>query len=82
MKDYKRLISPLIFFMVFSFYWVAVFGVSVRRVLVVLTLGTILWSIYNLLKEPVLSGKVMIIVMLVAITSLLFVIITVSKTGW
>jgi hypothetical protein len=52
-----------------------------RRVVVVLTLGSILWSIYNLLKEPA-KPKTIILTTITAVLSLVLLIGTVSQTGW
>jgi uncharacterized membrane protein len=82
MKERKWVFLPLIFSVMLSFYRGELWGVFVKRGLVVLTLGSVLWSFYNLLKEPVIVVKMIITGILIGVISLLLVILTLSKTGW
>jgi hypothetical protein len=68
--------------MIVSLNWFVEIEVYVRRGMVLLTLGTILWFIYDLLKEPVLPGQLVIVVFLVSLFSILLVLGTLLKIGW
>lgn len=53
-----------------------------RRSLAILTLGMVLWFIYEQLKEPDLEGRLIIILCVIVVTSVLLVLGTLLKTGW
>lgn len=82
MKNLKSALLPLLLCMMLFLYRASLLNIFVRRGLVVLCLGTILWSIFKLLKEPVLNVKRIITVTLIGVISFLFVIVTLSNTGW
>lgn len=82
MKVSKILFLPLTLSVIVFLHEEAGLGAIVRRCLVVLTLGTILWIIYNLLKEQIFPIRMIIFATLVAVASFLLIIATLSKTGW
>jgi len=56
--------------------------VYVRRGVVLLTLGTILWVIFEQLKAPILRGKLVLFVFFVSFICILLVLGTLLKMGW
>ncbi|OIK12141.1 hypothetical protein BIV60_16860 [Bacillus sp. MUM 116] len=82
MKNLKWAFLPLLFSVMLFFYRASIINVFVRRCLVILCLGTILWTIYTELKEPVLNGKMIFTITLIGVISFLFVIVTLSNIGW
>lgn len=55
---------------------------GMRRSLIILTLGTILWTVYQVLKEPAVSVKKISIVAFVAAVSLSLIAAVLKETGW
>jgi hypothetical protein len=55
---------------------------SIRQTLIILILGTILWLLYQLLKEPPKPIKIIAFTTLASVVSIVNVIITLVKTGW
>lgn len=53
-----------------------------RKVVIILTLTSILWSIYNLLKEPSTPKKLIVMTIISSVISIVFVLATLLKTGW
>ncbi|MFT4415003.1 hypothetical protein ACLM5H_14170 [Fredinandcohnia humi] len=82
MKGSNIIFLPLIFSIIFSLHLVIDVPVYMRRVLALITLGTVLWFIYYHLKEPVLVGRNIIVVILLTVFTVLLVLITLFKTGW
>jgi hypothetical protein len=81
MKD-KWIFAPLLFSIVVSFYRADLFESFVRRGLVILTLGAILWSFYRVLKEPKLVVKKIMTAIIIGVLSFLLIILTLINTGW
>jgi hypothetical protein len=53
-----------------------------RRMMIVLTLTTVLWSVYQLYKDRFQNKKMFIMTSISSVVSVVFVIITFVKTGW
>jgi hypothetical protein len=53
-----------------------------RRVMLVLTLGTVLWSLYQVGKDGWNNKKVMVMTSVTSMISVTVVIFMVVKTGW
>jgi hypothetical protein len=82
MKVRKIIILPLILSIIFSSNWANDIATYMRRGLAILTLGMILWFIYEHLKEPDLAGRNIIVLSVIVVTSVLLVIGTLLNTGW
>jgi hypothetical protein len=82
MKGRKILFLPLLLSIIFSSNWVIDIATYLRRGLVILTLGMILWFIYDHLKEPDLPGRIIIVLCVIVVSLVLLVLGTLLKTGW
>ncbi len=82
MNLYKLMLLPLILSIIVACNVFIEMANSARRGLIVLTLGSILWFVYEQLKEPVVSIQLVIVVFVFSMTSVLLVVWTLFKTGW
>lgn len=82
MKNCKGLFLPLIFSIMSLFCTGELVGFLVRRGLVILTLGIILWTIYKQFGEPILVVKRIVTVIIIGLVSLLFIFIAIYNSGW
>lgn len=55
---------------------------SIRRTLIILILGTVLLSLYLLLKEPAKPTNIIAFTISASVISIVIVIITLVYTGW
>jgi hypothetical protein len=53
-----------------------------RRMMIVLTLVTVVWSVYQLCKNGFQDKKMFLMTSFSSVVSVVFVIITLVKTGW
>ncbi|MDZ5473351.1 hypothetical protein SM124_16655 [Bacillus sp. 31A1R] len=79
---FQKIILLLILTFIVSLNWFVDMGVYVRRGVVLLTLGTILWVIFDQLKASILQGKHVLFVFFVSFICILLVLGTLLKTGW
>lgn len=82
MNLYKLMLLPLILSIIVACNVFIEMANSARRGLIVITLGSILWFVYEQLKEPVVSIQLVIVVFVFSMTSVLLVVWTLFKTGW
>ncbi|UHA61428.1 hypothetical protein KDJ21_007160 [Metabacillus litoralis] len=78
----KLMLLPLILSMIVACNVFIEMAISVRRGLIVLTLGSILWFIYEQLKEPVVSVQLVIVIFVFSTFAFLLVVWTLFETGW
>jgi hypothetical protein len=82
MKVRKIIFLPILFSIIFSTNWAVDIATYLRRGLALLTLGMILWFIYDYLKEPDLAGRIILVLCVSVVISFLLVLRTLLKTGW
>jgi hypothetical protein len=82
MRIRKIVFFPVLLSMIVSMNWVVEMSIFLKRCLAILTLGMILWIIYDHLKEPDLAGRIIIVLCFVVVTSVLLILGTLLKIGW
>ncbi|GAB7054761.1 MULTISPECIES: hypothetical protein [Paenibacillus] len=53
-----------------------------RRAMIVLTLGTLLWSVYQIVRDGWKNKKMIVMTSISFVVSMTFVIVTLVKMGW
>lgn len=79
MKAITYYLLPLILAIIVSMHWL---DTNIRRGIILLILGTLLWFFFKLLKEHVVPLRIVISITVVTIVSFLLIVLTLLKTGW